>query len=140
MSTESAKCRMISTGSLSAPVSRGPDASVSARVQMARGTPKTSAVQGTSSGLTSWVVRVLNRSKMTASSTLVFGCLTTELSGRPRPPLRIGEHVLHCEHYAPTMIHGLLDLRSTPRADLGATDDHAACRDDLGEHAIGQGR
>src|SRR5882724_8123990 len=32
--------------------------------------------------------------------------LTSELSGRPPPPLRIGEHAIHCEHDAPTMIHG----------------------------------
>src|SRR5258706_9520339 len=32
--------------------------------------------------------------------------LTAELSGRPPPPLRIGEHAIHCEHDAPTMIHG----------------------------------
>src|SRR5437667_2501888 len=35
-------------------------------------------------------------------------CLTTELSGRPQPPLRIGEHAIHCEHDAPAMIHGPL--------------------------------
>src|SRR5947199_109539 len=35
-------------------------------------------------------------------------CLTIELSGRPPPPLRIGEHAIHCEHDAPTMTHGLL--------------------------------
>src|SRR5258706_7818569 len=35
-------------------------------------------------------------------------CLTTELSGRPQPPLRIGEHAIHCEHDAPTIFHGPL--------------------------------
>ena len=34
--------------------------------------------------------------------------LTTELSGRPQPPLRIGEHAIHCEHDGPTMIRGPL--------------------------------
>src|SRR5207253_8096718 len=34
--------------------------------------------------------------------------LTTKLSGRPRSPLSIGEHAIHCEHDAPTMIHGPL--------------------------------
>lgn len=34
--------------------------------------------------------------------------LTTELSGRPLAPLRIGEHAIHCEHDAPATIHGPL--------------------------------
>jgi hypothetical protein len=34
--------------------------------------------------------------------------LTTELSGRPPLPLRIGEHAIHCKHDAPTMIQGPL--------------------------------
>ena len=37
-------------------------------------------------------------------------CLTTELSGRPPPPLHIGEHAIRCEHDAPTIIHGPLQL------------------------------
>jgi hypothetical protein len=53
-----------------------------------------------------------------------FECvLTTELSGRPRPPLRIGEHAIYYEHDAPTTIHGPLQRvvrrhhvpRSVPR-------------------------
>src|SRR5258705_13757861 len=36
--------------------------------------------------------------------------LTIELSGRPPPPLRIGEHAIHCEHDVPTMNHGSLQL------------------------------
>jgi hypothetical protein len=34
--------------------------------------------------------------------------LTTELSGRTPPPLRTGERTIHCEHGAPTTIHGPL--------------------------------
>ena len=34
--------------------------------------------------------------------------LTTQLSGRPPPPLRAAEHAIHCEDGAPTMNHGPL--------------------------------
>ena len=34
--------------------------------------------------------------------------LTTELSGRPQPLLRLAERAIHCEDKAPTMNHGPL--------------------------------
>lgn len=42
------------------------------------------------------------------ASTIAMRRLTTELSGRTPPPLRIGEHAFHCEHDAPTVRHGPL--------------------------------
>ena len=44
--------------------------------------------------------------------------LTTELSGRPPLPLRIGEHTIRREHDAPTMIHGPLQCVVGNQASL----------------------
>src|SRR5438270_321119 len=42
--------------------------------------------------------------------------LTTQLSGRPRPPLRAAEHAIHCEDGAPTLNHG--PLQRVVRANI----------------------
>ena len=55
-------------------------------------------------------------------------CLTILLNGRPLTPLRPGEHAIHCEHRAPTMIpstfrrvvrrHGLVALETTLQTSI----------------------
>src|SRR5436190_12007410 len=53
--------------------------------------------------------RTPSMSRTIADATLPSICnLTTELSGRPRPPLCIGEHAIHCEHDAATIRPGPL--------------------------------
>src|SRR5437879_470925 len=49
------------------------------------------------------------------SSQALGSRLTTELSGRPLPPLRTGERAIHGEHGAPTLLYGPLQRVVRPQ-------------------------
>jgi len=51
---------------------------------------------------------VVSTSRIQECPAVVECNLTTQLSGRPRPPLRAAEHAIHCEDGAATMNHGPL--------------------------------
>src|SRR5438128_5826517 len=69
-------------------------------------TPPTARTSWSFAAPDTWLCRVSCDADLTGMTIGI--ALTTQLSGRPPPPLRTGEHAIHREHGAPTMQLGPL--------------------------------